>query len=289
MAIKPIKATEARDIIRQLNRLNLEMADYDNLKTLIDRLIYGVPLMAITPHDETRFFRGCVYKEKPFETKLLSYPPSELAVNFQRCNPPGKSMFYCSSDPAAVFCELHVQPGDAVYLSKWSLTNKFLLNRIAAQDDGGPSTAVKEIISTYFETKFSQPVHDTYSSQYKITSAISEKLSTGNVIGGTIPFGGLTYPSVAHPNRSENIAVQPHIVDECLRLDYVEELLVTAVDGYTISYDRKDFSSNFEDGKINWAGSPMKWTLPPDSTLIMTVEADGWVARDERGNIVNPG
>lgn len=198
-------------------------------------------------------------------------------------------MFYCSPDPAAVFYELHVQPGDAVYLSKWSLTKKFFLNRIAAQDDGSPSSAVKEIISTYFETKFSQPVHDTYSSQYKITSAISEKLSTGNVIGGTIPFGGLTYPSVAHPNRSENIVVQPHIVDECLRLDYVEELLVTAVDGYTISYDRKDFSSNFEDGKIHWAGSPMKWTLPPGSTLTMTAEADGWVARDERGNIVNPG
>lgn len=289
MAIKPIKVTEAREIIRQLNRLNLETADYGNLKNLVGRLIYGIPMMAITPHEETRFYRGVVHKAKPAETKQLGYPPSVLTVNFQRCNPPGKSMFYCSPDPAAVFYELHVQPGDAVYLSKWSLANKFFVNRIAPRGDEGPRSAVREIISTYFETKFSQPVHETYSSQYKITSSISETLSTGNVIGGTAPIGGLTYPSVVHPNRSENIAVQPHIVDQCLRLDYVEELLVTAVDGYIIRYDRKDFSSNFEDGKIHWSGVPLKWTLPPGSMGTMTVEADGWIVRDEQGNIVNPG
>lgn len=290
MAIKPIKVTEAREIIRQLNRLNLEVADYDNLKDLVGRLIYGVPMMAITPHEETRFYRGVVYKTKPAETKQLGYPPNVLTVNFQRCNPPGKSMFYCSPDPAAVFYELHVQPGDAIYLSKWSLTNKFFVNRISPRSDGGPSSAVSEIISAYFETKFCQPVHETYSSQYKITSAIAEKLSSGNVIAGpAIPIGGLTYPSVAHPNRSENIAVQPHIADQCLRLDYVEELLVTAVDGYIIRYDRKDFSPNFEDGKIRWSGKPLKWTLPPGSIGLVTREADGLIVRDERGNIVNPG
>lgn len=290
MAIKPIKVTEAREIIRQLNRLNLETADYENLKGLAARLIYGVPMMAITPHEETRFYRGIVYTAKPDEAKQLGYPPSASTVNYQRCNPPGKSMFYCSPDPAAVFYELHVRPGDVIYLSKWSLVSKFFVNRIAPRGDEGPRSAVRDIVSTYFETKFSQPVHETYSSQYKITSAISETLSSGNVIAGPpIPIGGLTYPSVAHPNRSENIAVQPHIADQCLRLDYVEELLVTAVDGYIIRYDRKDFSANFEGGKIHWSGSPMRWTLPPGRMVTMTAEADGWVARDEQGNIVNPG
>lgn len=290
MKINPIKLTEAREIIRQLNRLNLDTADYRHTQFLIKRLIHGLAFRAITPGLQIHLYRGVIYQSKPLETKYLRYPPNNLALNFQRCNPPGKSMFYCSPDSAAVFYELNVKPGDLVYLSAWSVIREFLLNQISPQNDEGVSSSVKEVISTYFETKFSQPVHETYSSQYKITSAIAEKLCSGEMIDGTSMFlGGLTYPSVAHPARSENVAIQPHVVDLCLRLDYVEELLVTSVDGYKIGYERKDFSSRFEDNNINWAGIPLQYKLAPGAMVKMSVEGGQWVARDEHGDIVPPG
>jgi len=243
----------------------------------------------VIPGFDTRLYRGVTHKNKPVDVKLLGYPPKELVTNFQRCNPPNSPMFYCSVDPAVVCSELGMQPHEKLYLSKWSIAEKFFCARISPNDDEYENSPENELIFGFFETKFLQPIHETYSSQYKITSAICEVLTTGNINGDLRTNGGLTYPSVAHSSRSENLAIQPHVVDRCLRLDWVEELSIEAVSDNGISYKITDSSTSFENGLIAWTGKPLHWTVAPGKVIKMTNEHDGWIARDMDGNIVNPG
>jgi hypothetical protein len=282
---RPVSAYEARGIIKKLNRMDLDRIGYGHIKNTIQSLITGLPIRMITPHLSARLYRGVIHKDKPLDVKLLGYPPKELVTSFQRCNPPNSPMFYCSVDPAVVCSESRVRHGDRIYLSKWSVVEEFFCARISPNEEGHKNSLEHELIFGYFETKFLQPVHETYSNQYKITAAICEKLTTGNIIGDPRTNGGLTYPSVAHPSRSENLAIQPHVVDRCLRLDWVEELLIEEVTDISISYNRTDFSANFENGLIVWTGKPLHWTLAPGELITMTAEHDGWVARDMDGNI----
>ncbi|TDY22576.1 RES domain-containing protein [Paraburkholderia sp. BL6665CI2N2] len=288
---EPIKSLEARKIVADINRMNLDGADYEYILGLISRLINGWPMQAITPHKDTRLYRGVVYKEKPAKKSFLGYPPKMLVRNFQRCNKPESPMFYCSVDPYAILLEIGVTSGDKVYVSKWSMIKEFWINRIAPRSDMEIENAVRDTVLTFFETKFAQPIHETYSSQYKITAAITEKLTSGGIVnGGNKSLGGLTYPSVAHPGRSENLAVRPEIVDQCLQLDYAEEWTITAVDeGGKISFNRTDFASDFTADDIKWTGKALHWTLGPGEEVTVMAEHDGWVARDKNGNIVNPG
>lgn len=266
----------------------MELADFSYIKSKISRLHVGLSMYAVTPREDSRFYRGVIYKEKPTSVDSLSYPPKNIVKNFQRCNRPENPMFYCSVDPSAALFELRVQPEDKVYLSKWSLKQDFWVNRLAVDDDLDEfSTPIRAIILTFFETRFSQPVHETYSSQHKVTAAITEHMATGNLVEGRL-IGGLGYPSVAHPSRSENIVIRPEVVDSCLKLDYVEEISILKVENNIISVSYTDFSSDFEGGNIHWSGSPKKWSLPSGAKFTLTAEPDGWVARDEDGNIVNP-
>lgn len=288
--MKALSALEARNLVKLLNRADLDRVDYAYIKEQIDKLFVGIAIRGITPHRESRLYRGVIYSDKPHDVRQLGYPPKEIIISYQRCNPPHKPMFYCSPDPAAVFYELNVKEGDRLYLSKWSVIKDFFLLQLAPNADDGQGSHFQDIVLTFFETKFSQPIHDTYSSQYKITSAIAEHMSKGNIDDRKdIEIGGMTYPSVSHPNRSENVAIRHDIAETCLRLDYVEELQIKSVADKVIEYDRKDFCSRFPDDKINWQGKILHWTLPPGSAAKATVEMDGWVLRDLDGNVINPG
>lgn len=199
-------------------------------------------------------------------------------------------MFYCSPDPAAVFYELGVKKGDFLYLSKWSVTTDFVILQIAPNIKYESDHSLRDMVLIFFETKFSQPIHETYSSQYKITSAIAEEMSKGqfvNLINAQL--GAMSYPSVSHPGRSENLAIRPEIADTCLKLDYVEEVFIDDVIDQVIQYTRTNFASNFPDGQIEWKDAKLRWNVPPGSTYKATAEADGWIVRDEQGNVVNPG
>jgi hypothetical protein len=242
-----------------------------------------------TPRLDAQLYRGVIHREKPLHVKLLGYPPPELVTNFQRCNPPNHPMFYCTPDPVAAIFELRVQPGDKVYLSKWSIIEEFFYVQISLDEGETQTSNEAELIFSYFETKFLQPIHETYSNQYKITSAISENLTIADMVGDKRTNGGLTYPSVAHPNRSDNFSVQPHVVDRCLQLKCVEELSIEAVNGTEILYNRTDFSSSFEDGCIIWSGKSIHWNLKQGDLVTMTKEPFGWVARYKDGTIMEPG
>lgn len=284
----PIKSTEAKEIIRNLNKINLEAENFEYIKNQITRLFNGLAMQTSIPKKESKFFRGVKFETKPLTTSYLSYPPANLVRNFQRCNRPQAPMFYCAVDPSAVFFELRVRPGDKIYLSEWSTLKEFAVNRLAVEDTVDLRDLVRDVILTFAETKFSQPVHDTYSSQYKVTAAIAELLANGDLIGERV-LGGLGYPSVAHPGRIENVAIRPEVVDSCLKLDHVEEVSILKVEGDEIIISYTDFSENFGDGRIHWLGRSSDRIRRPGVTLIVSRGPDGWVTRDENGSIVNPG
>ncbi|WP_322009734.1 hypothetical protein [Paraburkholderia sp. J12] len=282
-----------REIVTALNRADLRTADYAYLVARVGELIKGIPMRAASVRPGTTLYRGVIYKEKPGNVSYLSYPPAHLVKNYQRCNGPGSPMFYCSVDSAAVFAELDAQPGDKVYLSKWIINKEFFFFRIPPDtSDAIKDDAAFSKIETFFETRFAQPIHETYSEQYKLTAAITEKFSTGNLIGDAASINGrvlgaVAYRSVAHTPRSDNVAIRPSVVDQCLQLTNVREVEVVGREGESRTVRETDFSANFEDGKINWAGRPGHWTVEPGGSLQFAVENGEWVARSADGTVVD--
>lgn len=282
---------KARELIRKLNLLKLEDASYGTIKNKVSRLYDGCSSQAYTMQKGQRLYRGVIYQKKPDRTSFLGAPPKDRVTGYQRCNTPGHPMFYCSPDPSAIYYELGVSKGDRVYHSKWTVINPdFFINQLISSFPEKDTSQVQEIVQTYLETVFSQPVHETYSYQYKITAAISEVLTTREIAGDdqNRKMGGLAFPSVAHPKQSLNIVLFPDIAESCLSLDYVEEVQVTESKGKEISVKYTDISSNLDNGTISWSGKPKEWRLNKGEMLTITAEKDGWIARDPSGNVVDP-
>lgn len=289
-----ITATKAREIIANLNRVDLTRADFPFLLKQISTLITGIPMMAFPVPKGTIFYRGVCYSHKPEQVGLLGYPPADKVTGFQRCNIPAKPMFYASADSAAIFAEISAKPGDKIYLSKWVVDTEFIAFRIPPDtSDDVLSDPVFSRLETFFETRFSQPIHRVFSDQYKITAAISEKLSTGAVIWDNgitdgRPFGAVIYPSVAHPSRSDNIAIQPNVARDCLRLQDVREIkVIENLDNSWVT-QWTDFCADFSQEKIHWTGRGPKWSVNPGGFLTFTAENHEWVARNQDGTIVHP-
>ena len=249
-----LKTSRARELIKRLNRINLRAAEYSYIKSLIEKFVDDFRAKSFTPIKGQRVYRGVVYTSKPTDISYLGAPPAELVKGFQRCNQPNFPMFYCSPDPAAVLFELGVKEGDIVYLSKWSINLvDFFINPIICELDEENLYPALEIVYTYFETVFAQPIHEVFSHQYKITTAITELL-TAREINNDVEnrkMGGLTFPSVAHPNKSDNLVLYPDVAERCLSLDYVEEVKIAKVDDKIINVEYLDVSSDFSSGKIN--------------------------------------
>lgn len=289
-----ITATKAREIITNLNRVDLTRADYQSLLKQISRLITGIPMMAFSVPEGTVFYRGVCHSHKPEQVDLLGHPPADKVTGFQRCNIPAKPMFYASADSAAIFAEIGANAGDNIYLSKWIVDTEFFAFRIPPNtSEDMRSDPVFSRLETFFETRFSQPVHRVFSDQYKITAAIAEKLSTGAMIwdNGTTDgrlLGGVIYPSVAHSSRSDNIAIQPNVARDCLRLQDVREIKVIEKREDSWVTQWTDFCAGFDQGKIGWTGRGPEWTVNPGGVLTFTAENHEWVARNPDGTIVHP-
>jgi RES domain len=293
--------SEIRSTINSINRLNLDVADYDYLVRRVGRLIVGIPLYGSSIQPETRLYRARKSLSKPKSIADLGAPPAELIVSYQRCNPPNEPMFYCSTHQATACYEVDAKPGDLIYISCWTVCKKFFFqiippDRLRTSDDNRLA-----LLATFFETKFTQPIHQTFSSQYKITAAIADRL-TAKEFSLTISnsssghklhedgVGCIMYPSVAYLKDADCLAIRPKIVESCLALSYVEEWQITSICCGELSVNRIDMSSSFDEGKILWAGKPLYWTLSnPGQVATATLEHDGWVMRNEHGKVLVPG
>ncbi len=261
---KKITIKEVRSIISSLNRANLDKLEFETIVRRVNELTNGFRMRAFKVHKGQELYRSNLYSFKPDNISFFSYPPVDRVQGYQRCNAPYSPMFYCSPDPKTTYSELRLNQGDRAYLSKWVVESESIL--IADPINDGDSTEyppVIEIINTYFESKYLQPVHSDFSSQYKVTAAIAEVLVGKKLNTGGVQFDGLHYPSVADTNRTSNLALFPSSVDENLRLLQVDEIELLQFDDRFSEHKFIDFSSTFdEDGVITWKGSGRTYRVP---------------------------
>ncbi len=297
-----MSSREVRETISSINRLKLADADYSYLVRRIRQLIVGVPFTGKILNPGTRLYRARRSSKKILHVTELGHPPASSVVSYQRCNPPGKPMFYCASHQATACYEIDAKVGDIEYVSCWAVKREFFTQVIPPDQGEYVVDRRMETIATFFETKFSQPVHEVFSSQYKITSAITECVTVGALLespeGSVVTkreahkygIGCILYPSVSSPRYAECLALHPGVVEQCTGLEYVEEFVITDVLNGAISIERKDVSSQFVAGCIHWTGKPLHWTPKRENyKIVATVEADGWVVRYEDGTVINPG
>jgi len=250
-----------RDLIKQLNRLDVDRADYKYIVSVFRRAIKGVRAN-ISFRSTELYFRARVCNElKPSKVSELKAPPAELVKGFQRCNPPGAPMFYCAANRITALLECNVKEGDVVYLSQWAGREPAPVNTIMSSDTNNnfnmQMTAREINFYTYIDTIFTRPVHKTFSNVYKITSAATEVLTTGyksmkeRYIGedGTV---GILYPSVANIENSYNCAFHASFADSRMELLHVMELVVKSRDGKKVAVEVTDNAIEFLDGNIEW-------------------------------------
>lgn len=285
-----ISMKEARSIIRALNRSNLNKLEFQTIVKRIEELTHGFQMRAFKLNKGQVLYRSNAYDFKPENVSFFSYPPKDKVNGYQRCNAPKSPMFYCTPDPKTTYAELRLNAGDHVYLSKWVVNSDSLLIADPIQDvDDVDLPPVLEVINTYFESKYLQPIHSDFSEQYKITAAIASVLVGTEVRGSENQFSGLHYPSVADCNRSSNLVLFPSEVDKHLTLKQVDEVKILKFDGERSEHKFIDFSSTFNsNGDIAWKGARRTYTVPKSGVLSIKSGGDDILATDDMGNIVEP-
>jgi len=278
--------------ISELNRLDCEHVEFDDIVEKVRFLFDGLALEANVIEPGTKLYRGRQMDSAPKHIRELYYPPPEYVNGFQRCNRPGKPLFYASGNMATLLSEIKTKVGSTVYISEWVTTAQLFCFYFPFRQPQKNITGAR--VQTFVENRFSQPIHETFSSQYKITAAISS-LIVGEDIGfadsaeNGPKLGGLIYPSVAHPARSENVALVPQAADNSLKLLSVTSFKIVSVENHEYKFEELDFCSNFSYDIINWKGYPGSWqikNLPAGGEISAIFDGYTWQMIDHAGNAI---
>ena len=266
--------------IQALNRLNLDVVDYSAVKEQVNAIFKHFTVTVTVSGLSSSLFR--VRKNpssKPTHVNHLKAPPPEYVNGFQRCNGPGNPMFYAATKRIGAILESRVEPGDTVYLGQWRIDKRFTVNSLLhpklSADMGLPQNS--ETALAFIDTVFTRPVHDTYSSQYMITAALTERLTSDFPNDGQFEtaddgFVGLYYPSVVDIENTLNVAMHPNIVERCLTLAHVMEATVVSCSNRNVTLNVTDNSNAMEDDNIEWLGNPDMIPLPqmPQGTMYVS-------------------
>lgn len=252
--------------LKKLNRIDMERADYNSIKRIVSTITDGMHAKVGTTSPAELFFRGRLNPDsKPTNVKELGAPPADAVVGFQRCNAPGQPMFYAASKRITAILECGAEAGDRLFLSQWISKDKIPVNRtIYDEFDPDDVFSVDEkdkILHSYFDTMFTRRIHKTFSNDYKITSAISELLTSKFKAEdqrkiGSDGFVSLKYPSVADIGNGHNTVFHPSFARERLELLHVMELLIEERSGRGVTLSVKDTARSFPNGEIEWTGNP---------------------------------
>jgi hypothetical protein len=291
---KPIQnlgLKQIQDIIEEIRRLDLEVADIDIIKEKLKPLFKGYTLRAPIYEPGLKLYRGRVCNKKPNNIEDVTYPPAKLITKYQRVNRPGQSVFYCCAGRRVPFFECFVKTGDKFILSQWKTVSRLFVNNIGYLNDNimglqpKSSDELKEaniLIRNFIDEEFTKIVSEGKEYLYKISIALAEKHFSDDI------FNGLLYPSIAIKGRSDNLALKPHYVDKNLMIERVDFIQIISVKGFEYKIKVLDLATSFgKDGSIEWKGHPGKWYLKKKGDeLILAVENGRWVARDRDGRIV---
>jgi len=304
--------SELRARLAALRRIDLNVVDVDLVKDRVYEVVrkYQTTVPLIT--NEQKFYRGVKLGFKPERISQISYPPAEIVTRFQRVNRPNEPKFYCSVSREAPFFELRCGAGDYVTISRWRMIKQFFVNTVGYSQTAlaARGTSRKELpqwtrhhaataspsnrmLNEFLSHEFSRDVPDGCENQYKLSVAIAERLlgtfSNHGLVYKEMPeegvFGGILYPALAMRGNSDNLAILPHIVDECLRPEYVEYIFVKAKPGeLKFEIELLDFADTFSDeGLIEWKGRRPHWEIKDNRVYKVSAEDGKWVVRGPDG------
>lgn len=257
-----MSTSELRRLIQQLNRLDVDRVEYPYLVSLIRKASKGV---AVPVYRKTElYFRARIYNG-PHLTKVSDFgaPPAEMVSGFQRCNPPGKPMFYSASKRINALLECDVRPGDTVYLGQWICKEPPPVNTVLSPIDDALTSEISksdEVFYTYIDTIFTRPIHESFSNHYKITAAATEVLTTSFIPDepndirhdGTV---GLLYSSVANSAAGHNTAFHAVFASERLELIHLMKLKILEKSGRKVNIELLDNAIEFDGGQALWLGN----------------------------------
>lgn len=104
-------------------------------------------------------------------------------------------------------------------------------------------------------------------------------------------FAGILYPALAMKGNSDNLALLPDFVDKYLELKKVEYIRIDdVIDNSIYKVTLLDFANTFAStGQIIWKGRLPQWKISEHGeSLTVSVENGKWVARNAKGEIVEP-
>lgn len=294
---------EVQRTIEELRALDLVSTEIELLKERLGTIIPGYVLNSPIIQKDTMLYRGVEWEDKPQKIVDLSYPPSKYVKSLHRAGRPEKSLFYCSMSREAPFFELGAFPGAKVAVSHWQTTAPIVVNNVGYHQDvfgtlssnrdcpsWGKGTEFEKLeettafIKQFFATEFAKTVPPGQEFLYKLSIAISELHFSSDM------FGGLLYPSMAMRANADNLALKPECVDKYLSLHKVEYIRVDETDASGFKVTILDFADTFDDdGGIQWKGRHPHWVMRERGQVLnLTVENGRWVARNEKGQIVEP-
>jgi hypothetical protein len=301
--VKQPDIAEVQHAIRELRALNFDSMEIEDLKEHLSAIIPGYILNSPIIAKDTTLYRGVEWGDKPLKVENLHYPPLSCVKTLHRAGRTGKSLFYCSLSREAPFFELGLIPGARVAISHWKTTTPIVVNNVGYHDEvfGGlgskrecPSWGknteyenfekTTSIIKLFFATEFAKIVPPGQEHLYKLSIAIAELHFSNDM------FGGLLYPSMAIRSNADNLVLKPECVDKHLSLRKVEYIRVDETDDKGFKVSILDFADTFdENGHIKWKGRHPRWVIrEKGQALRLAVENGKWVARNEKGEKVEP-
>lgn len=308
---RKLTLNQVRDRIKAVRKIDLKNADIDFLKKRMNDLFVGYYLSSIALKKGNILYRGVKWSEneKPNFVTKISYPDNSYVKTLGRCNRQGNSMFYCSISREAPFFELKVFEGDFIAISHWTSLREVMVNNVGYVDETferygssredlpdwvklqGFACAWQREIHGFFAKEFTKDVSSDQTDNYKLSIAISEKLTEGNlnhIFAYKGRFAGLVYPSLSMSANSDNYVISPEFVDECLKLEKVEWIRVDK-----IRVDKKiditvlDFADSFSDkGEIEWKGRAPNWKINSGESAVVEVRNGRYEVRDLQGNLL---
>lgn len=308
-------AEAAAKVFAEFRALDLRNVEFDTLKSLIADGFIGMRRQVVWTEPELLLYRGVGLSEncKPSNKARVSYPPVEHATSWGRVTRPGQNAFYSSIAKDPIAWELGLKPGDHVAFGRWRSTAQLLLmqvgfhesalqalggNRTApawASNSADPLTELDRLIDAFFSAEFCKIVPRGEEHLYKGSVAIAEPLlrSSFDELGGIVGYvglprvAGLLYPSIAAAGDADNIALLPAVVDDSLRLEFVEWARVEAMEDGVCKLTYIDCASSFAtDGQIEWQGRPPEYKIPHGGRH--TVVNGTMEAFDATGNRILP-
>lgn len=258
-----ISSYEMRREISRLNGLDLRIASYDYIESTYNRLMNNMIMTVDFTNKKQVFFRVRKMGNRPALVSEVGAPPSNLVTGFQRCNSPGRPMFYVSSSRTGAMVESKVRKGDIFYLSQWMCKEEIPVCRIFHHDETENHASI-DVLLSHIDTIFRKRVHETFSSDYMLTSAVSARLMSKVLSdfgdGERVVYAGnaLRYPSVLDFGRTYNTCVESAVARQSFQIMHIMEVEALKMSDEYVEIKITDTSDIFEDDKIIWSQNPTR-------------------------------